>query len=501
MPDRPKHHELEQVVAALTEGVLLVEPDQRIGFANEAALAMHGVGSIGELGATVDEYRRNFALRYRNRHPLKPKEYPLERVLAGEVFDEVVVQVEACRRPGQEWVHRIRSLVITDAEDRPDCLVLVIADVSDQFEAEDRFERTFAANPAPAAICRLADQRFVKLNDGFLKMTGFGREEVLGRTLREVDVLERADRRELALERLRAGRSIPQMEACLTVPGDADRLVVVAGQPIEVDDDACMLFTFVDLEQRREAQRALGESEERLATLFRLSPVPVMVCRREGDVVLDINEAFCATTGYRTEDAVGRGLDEVGLWADHEARDRLERELERAGRARSVEARLRRRDGEAIDALISAELASLGGEACTLYAFQDISTRKRSEVELMRAIEAVMSDATWFSQAVVEKLAALRTPSRPGDAAAAAVAALSPRERDVVERMCRGLDDGAIAAELGVSPNTVRNHVTSIFRKIGVNRRSAAVVWARDRGFGDGTAPGHHARRRRPTRT
>lgn len=496
MPDRPKHHELEQVVAALTEGVLLVEPDQRIGFANAAALAMHGVGSIAELGATVDAYRANFALRYRNHHPLKPQEYPLERVLAGEAFDEVVVQVEARREPGREWVHRIRSLVITDAKGRPDCLVLVIADVSDRFEAEDRFERAFAANPAPAAICRLADQRFVKLNEGFLEMTGYRRDEVLDRTLTEVDVLERAERRELALERLGAGRSIPQMEACLTVPSDGDRLVVVAGQPIEVDDDACMLFTFVDLESRRQAQRALRESEERLATLFRLAPVPLMVCRRAGGVVLDVNEAFCAVTGYRTKDAVGRGLDEVGLWAEPEARDRFERELEKAGGVRGVEGRLRGRDGETLDALVSAELAALGGEACALYAFQDISSRKRSEAELMRAIEAVMSDATWFSQAVVEKLAALRAPARPGKARAAAVAALSPRERDVIERMCRGLDDPAIAAELGVSPNTVRNHVTSIFRKIGVNRRSAAVVWARDRGFGDGTAPGRHPRRR-----
>jgi DNA-binding CsgD family transcriptional regulator len=46
-----------------------------------------------------------------------------------------------------------------------------------------------------------------------------------------------------------------------------------------------------------------------------------------------------------------------------------------------------------------------------------------------------------------------------------------------------GLDDTAIAERLGLSPNTVRNHVTRLYAKIGVNRRSAAVIWARERGY------------------
>jgi DNA-binding CsgD family transcriptional regulator len=36
---------------------------------------------------------------------------------------------------------------------------------------------------------------------------------------------------------------------------------------------------------------------------------------------------------------------------------------------------------------------------------------------------------------------------------------------------------------LRLSRNTIRNHVSSLYRKIGVNRRSAAVIWARERGI------------------
>ena len=56
--------QLEQIVADLTEGVILIEPDRRLVWANEAALAMHGVTRLEDRGGTIDEYRSNFVLRF-----------------------------------------------------------------------------------------------------------------------------------------------------------------------------------------------------------------------------------------------------------------------------------------------------------------------------------------------------------------------------------------------------------------------------------------------------
>ena len=47
-----------------------------------------------------------------------------------------------------------------------------------------------------------------------------------------------------------------------------------------------------------------------------------------------------------------------------------------------------------------------------------------------------------------------------------------------------GLSLRAISRKLGLSRNTVRNHVARLYAKIGVNRRSAAVIWGRERGMG-----------------
>jgi DNA-binding NarL/FixJ family response regulator len=142
--------------------------------------------------------------------------------------------------------------------------------------------------------------------------------------------------------------------------------------------------------------------------------------------------------------------------------------------------------GESIDCLIFAETITLDDRACVLCSFQDITARRRSEEELVKAIEAVMADASWFSRGVVEKLAALRHPPRPGQSstqAAASVADLTPRERQVLTLVSRGKSDPEIAAELQLARNTVRNHVASLYQKLGLNRRSALIVWARERGI------------------
>jgi pimeloyl-ACP methyl ester carboxylesterase/DNA-binding CsgD family transcriptional regulator len=64
-------------------------------------------------------------------------------------------------------------------------------------------------------------------------------------------------------------------------------------------------------------------------------------------------------------------------------------------------------------------------------------------------------------------------------------AALSPRERQVLALIAEGFSNAQIAAQLSISEKTVRNHVSNLFDKLGVWTRAQAIVFARDRGFGE----------------
>jgi PAS domain S-box-containing protein len=374
--------QLEQIVTGLTEGVILIDPDRRVLWANAAAFEMHGVKRLEDLGSTVEEYQANFHLCFPDGREFDDGQHPVERVLSGEAFDDVIVEVRHRRTRELKWTHRIRSLIIRDGQGRTERLALIVHDATEQAAAEQRFERMFAANPAPALICRLSDLRFVRLNEGFLQLSGFKREEVLGRSVYEFDVLENAEQRDLAIGRLKAGETIPQMEACLRFPNDSERYVIVAGQPLEVGSEPCMLFTFADLEDRRKAEMALQQSEERFSKSFRLTPVPTTIGTVEDHRFVDVNEAFVHAMGYRSEEVIGRSADELRLWADVEARRRFEAEIARSGSVRGFDAKFQIKQGAEIDCLVSAEIVTIADEPCILVG---VSGHHRAQADRRRS--------------------------------------------------------------------------------------------------------------------
>ncbi|GAB3790214.1 PAS domain S-box protein [Dyella agri] len=470
--------ELQQIVANLIQGVLVADLDGSIAWANGAALEMHGCTELAQLGASRVGYRKNFALRYLNNHRLTAMQYPLDRLVTGEHFDDVTVEV--IHRPRDEFrrVLELRGIPVVSTRKIIESLVLIIKDVTEFESAADRFERAFAANPAPAVILRLADSRYVRVNRGFLDMTGLTQEQVVGRPFHELDVLRDAEHREAALEAMREHRSIPQQEALVRMGDGVDKFVIVAAQPIEMDEEACMLFTFADLDARKRAEMSLRRSEEQFAKAFRLAPVPMLICARSGWRILAANDAFGDATGYHHPDIQGQTLREIGLWKSARILDDLRVGLDAGQETRNLEVPLVAHDGTAIDCLLSAEPVTIQDEACVLCVVQDVTERKRAEADVILAIETVMKDTSWFSHTVMEKLAQIRQPGRVGGE----LAALTPREREILELICKGQGDVEIASALKLSRNTIRNHVANLYSKINVKRRSAAVIWGRERG-------------------
>jgi PAS domain S-box-containing protein len=473
--------QLQQIISGLSDGVILLEPDQTILWANEAALQMHGVSKLAELGTNGDQYRERFALRYRNNHPLDADQYPISRVAAGDTFSDVIVEVNAVGEEEERTrVHRVRSMVLEDQQGAPESLVLIIADATEWASAEQRFEKTFNANPAPAVICRLSDLRYIKVNQGFLEMTGHTRDNVIGRSVYELDVLENAERKDLAIERLNQGATIPQMQAELRLPEGGTKLVIVAGQPLDMNEEDCMLFSFTDLEPRRKAETALRQSEERFAKAFRLTPVPTLVCSADRQHVVDANEAFLNTFGYSAMELTGRSVAELDFIEGKGVTEQLFDALEKTGNVQGLDIKLRKKGDEVIDCVLAADTVIIQDNACYLLVLMDITERKRSELELVEAIEEVMQDASWFSQTLIEKLANAKSVNA-STVPNASFTDLTAREREVLGLICEGLADKEIAARLKLAPNTVRNHVATVYSKLDVHSRSEAIVWARER--------------------
>ncbi|WP_242182455.1 helix-turn-helix transcriptional regulator [Sphingomonas sp. CARO-RG-8B-R24-01] len=479
--EQPDREQLHRIVEDLSDGVILIEPDGRIVWANAAALSMHGCTALSELGGTADGYRHRFDLRLRSGQPVPPAAYPIARLCRGEAFHDVVVNVRKTHQAEPDWVHRERGFVL-DRAGQPDCLVLIICDATEAFEAEERFESMFNANPAPAVIVRLADLRYVRVNEGFLDLSGWERDQIVGRSLYDFDILDQAAEKDKAKARLAEADVIPQMEADLPLPNGDTKLVLLAGHPAEMpNNEPCMIFTFADLEPRRRAEMALRQSEERFATAFRFAPVPMLLTSLDGHRILNVNHAFLALTDWGHDSVVGRKPAEIELFESSATRREIERKVSESGSFRGYELQVKTRTGSLVTCIASAETVSINGQFCILAAFQDISDRKRTELDLIAAIEGAMQDSSWLSQKIMDRMAALRGKAAKG-ASGSPTVDLTAREREVLALITKGKTDDAIASALSLKRNTVRNHVARLYAKIGAHSRAEAIIWARDRG-------------------
>ena len=106
--------------------------------------------------------------------------------------------------------------------------------------------------------------------------------------------------------------------------------------------------------------------------------------------------------------------------------------------------------------------------------------------EIVAAIRAVASGQAIFGPGVAAQVLGYFSSPPTGQAAAEAAPfpELTDRERDILDLLAAGRRTAAIADDLHLSPKTVSNHLTSVFAKLEVADRAAAIIRARERGLG-----------------
>jgi PAS domain S-box-containing protein len=237
-------------------------------------------------------------------------------------------------------------------------------------------------------------------------------------------------------------------------------------------------------EQVETRTNALKQSEQRFVQTFHSSPIAACMTSRKEDRLLEVNEAFLELTGYSRDEVIGKTSRELKMWATPEDREKL-RETQGEGQSyRDFELSLLTKTGAELVILGSGEpLDSGDGETVMLKQFYDITERKQTEEEFARALQAALQDTAWFSRQVLDRLAHIRSEHSGESDDAVSISELTPREKQVLERIAQGKDNRAIIAELKLAPPTVRNYIGRIYEKLNVHSRAEAVVWARERGL------------------
>ncbi len=139
-----------------------------------------------------------------------------------------------------------------------------------------------------------------------------------------------------------------------------------------------------EISERRQAERALRESEEKFSKVFQYAPMMISISCIEDGTYLDVNNKFCEVSGFSREEAIGNASVEMN-WITSEEREWIKKELEAHQEVRRVEFKRKAKDGKEVYCLYYGELVTIDNRPRLLSIAMDITEQKRLEAYLQRA--------------------------------------------------------------------------------------------------------------------
>jgi PAS domain S-box-containing protein len=132
-----------------------------------------------------------------------------------------------------------------------------------------------------------------------------------------------------------------------------------------------------NLAERKLVEEALQASEEKFALAFRTSPYAIIITRLKDGRFIDVNEAFHSIAGFTREEAANSTSIELSLWVNQEDRNQVAKRLRSGQKILGEEFQFKRKNGQVITGLFSADVFLLRNEKCVLSSVADITERTR----------------------------------------------------------------------------------------------------------------------------
>lgn len=249
--------------------------------------------------------------------------------------------------------------------------------------SEEKFSKAFMSSPDSITISRLADGIFIEINNGSMEMFGYTREEMIGRSSLPGDLniwVNKMDRDRMVAF-LNTTGDVNAFEALFQRKDKSIINGILSARIIKMNGTDYLLATIDDVTERKKAEEALKQSEEKFSKAFMTSPDALTITRLSDGIIVDINNGTVKMFGYSREEVIGHTpfSGTINSWVNIEDRNRIIATLNATGEVNGFEAPLRHRDGSILFGIIYSRIIKMRGKDYMLSIVRDITEQKRTE--------------------------------------------------------------------------------------------------------------------------
>lgn len=383
---RQNEAELAGIIESAMDAIITIDQDQRIVLFNAAAEKLFGCAAAEALGQSLDQFIPERLRHGHRQHVLsfgQTNTTQRSMGLPGELYglktsgDEFPIEasISQIELNGKQFY----TVILRDITERKQA-------IDELRESEERFAKAFKANPQPMSLTTIPGGLYIDVNDSFLAMSGYTREEVVGHTSSELNVWEKTEDRKNFFDQLNEHGSLVNYEMKFRRKDGSLRTLLLSTEKLEIDGKDCLLIAASDITDRMRTQQELRESEARFRNMADTAPVMIWVADEKKDCTY-VNKRWLAFTGRTLEEELGHGWTN-GIHPDDYARcsETFVSSFDKRA-VLETEYRLRNKDGQYRWVLDSAtpRFSTDGVFLGYIGSCLDITERKESEVALKTA--------------------------------------------------------------------------------------------------------------------
>ncbi|MGD9124978.1 MAG: PAS domain S-box protein, partial [Desulfarculaceae bacterium] len=375
---------LRSIYQAAPIGIGMVShPEGALSWTNERVSAMTGYSPQELRGMPTHRL-----------YPSQEEHEKAEKILGERVREKGFGSLETrWQRKDGSVIDLLLSSAAIEPSDLSLGMVFTALDISQRKQAEEarrlseeKFEKAFKASPIWVSITTVEEGRFLEVNDTFSSITGYNRQEALGRTSFELRFWLDPERdRQRVMEEFRRQGYFRNLEVKMRYKDGKVHDMLWSADAIDYEEQPCLINVLTDITEIKRAERALAESEERMRAILEASPNPVVVYDTKGRTTF-LNPAFTKVFGWEAVELLGKQVPFIPESEQESTQLRIE-EMMTSGKSTTLESKRLTKQGDLLDVFISASCIRNTQEEIigSVVILTDITQRKNLEAQLRQA--------------------------------------------------------------------------------------------------------------------
>ncbi|MGD1905999.1 MAG: PAS domain S-box protein [Leptolyngbyaceae cyanobacterium] len=250
--------------------------------------------------------------------------------------------------------------------------------------SEEKFSKTFYDSPHPMLLSTIEDGTLLEVNDSFSRFYGAPCEQVVGHTVVDLNLWVRASDRAKMLNMMNQYGFVRDQEYCFQTSQGKTRTMLFSAETLQINGRQCLLSVVNDITERKAAEKALQESEQRFRTLVEQATDALFVVDGKGRF-LDVNQQACLTLGYSRDELLTLTVTDVQKSVSLEALAQVRAQVN--GSPITQEGIHARKDGSTFPVEVRIGRIDIQGQPVLLALARDITERKQAESARARLAE------------------------------------------------------------------------------------------------------------------